>query len=96
MTLVHSFDSVAGATDRERPEVYFVSMALASSVSNAGPQTVWLTPREAAVYLGVGVETIYDACAAGGLKHSRLGRRTIRLKREWLDAWAEEHVRQAK
>jgi excisionase family DNA binding protein len=48
--------------------------------------SVWLTPREAAEYLGVGVDLIYDGCAAGGLKHTRLGHRTIRLRREWLDA----------
>jgi excisionase family DNA binding protein len=42
------------------------------------------------------VDIIYDACAAGGLKHTRLGHRTIRLRREWLDAWAEAHTRIAK
>ena len=52
---------------------------------------IWITPREAAEYLNVGVDIIYDGCAAGGLKHMRLGHRTIRLRREWLDAWAEEH-----
>ena len=56
----------------------------------------WITPREAAEYLGVGVDIIYDACAAGGLKHARLGHRTIRLRREWLDAWAEAHTRVSK
>jgi hypothetical protein len=29
-------------------------------------------------------------CNTGGLRHSRLGRRTIRLKRDWLDAWVLE------
>jgi excisionase family DNA binding protein len=57
---------------------------------------VWITPREAAEYLNVGVDIIYDGCAAGGLKHTRLGHRTIRLRREWLDAWAEAHTRVAK
>ena len=42
----------------------------------------WINVHEAAEYLDVCVDTIYDACAAGGLKHVRLGRRTIRLKRE--------------
>ena len=46
--------------------------------------------------LNVGVDIIYDGCAAGGLKHVRLGHRTIRLRREWLDAWAEAHARVAK
>ncbi len=56
----------------------------------------WITPRQAAEYLNVGVDIIYDGCAAGGLKHVRLGHRTIRLRREWLDAWAEAHARVAK
>lgn len=53
----------------------------------------WMTPRQAAEYLGVGVDTIYDACAAGGLKHVKLGHRTLRVRREWIDAWAEEKAR---
>ena len=57
-------------------------------------RSTWLTPREAAAYIGIHVDTIYDACAAGGLKHVKLGRRTIRLRVEWIDRWAEEHARQ--
>ena len=35
------------------------------------PKTaVCITPREAAEYLNVGVDIIYDGCAAGGLKHA--------------------------
>jgi len=49
----------------------------------------WLTIRETAQYLRVGVDLIYDACAVGGLRHAKLGHRTIRLRREWVDAWAE-------
>jgi excisionase family DNA binding protein len=33
----------------------------------------WLTPRQTAAHLRVGVDTIYAACAAGGLKHVKLG-----------------------
>jgi excisionase family DNA binding protein len=57
-------------------------------------EAIWMTPREAAGYLGVGVDTIYDACTAGGLKHVKLGYRTIRVRREWIDRWAEEHARE--
>ena len=57
-------------------------------------ESVWMTPRQAAAYLGVGVDTIYDACAAGGLKHVKLGYRTIRVRREWIDRWAEDHARE--
>ena len=56
--------------------------------------STWITPRQAAEYLGVGVDTIYDACMAGGLKHVKLGRRTIRLRREWIDRWAEGYAKQ--
>ena len=56
----------------------------------------WITPKEAADYLAVGIDTIYDACASGGLKHARLGYRTIRLKHAWLEEWAEQRARIAK
>ena len=60
---------------------------------SAGTESTWLTPRQAADYLGVSIDTIYDACAAGGLKHVKLGHRTIRLRREWIDRWTEERAR---
>jgi excisionase family DNA binding protein len=48
----------------------------------------YFTPQQAAARIGVSVEFIYDACAAKGLKHVRLGgKRSIRLKPEWLDDW---------
>jgi excisionase family DNA binding protein len=54
----------------------------------------WLTPREVAQYLRVGVDSVYDACAVGGLKHVKLGYRTIRARRDWVDTWADEKARQ--
>jgi excisionase family DNA binding protein len=66
------------------------------ATTNAALTPQWLTPLQAAEYLGVGIDLIYDAIAAGGLKHTRLGHRTIRLRREWIDAWAEIHARQPK
>jgi excisionase family DNA binding protein len=57
------------------------------------PASPWITVKQAADYLGVGVEAIYDACANKGLKHSKLGRSTIRLRREWVDEWAESLAR---
>ena len=57
-------------------------------------ESIWMTPRQAAAYLGVGVDTIYDACAAGGLKHVKLGYRTIRVRQDWIDRWAEDHARE--
>ena len=59
---------------------------------SAARESSWMTPRQAADYLGVGIDTIYDACAAGGLKQVKLGHRTIRLRREWIDRWAERRA----
>jgi excisionase family DNA binding protein len=63
-----------------------------TSGQSVSRESTWMTPRQAAEYLGVGIDTIYDACAAGGLKHVKLGHRTIRLRREWIDRWAEDRA----
>src|SRR5713101_3310254 len=60
----------------------------ARTLATAANESSWMTPRQAAAYLGVGVDTIYEACAAADLKHVKLGYRTIRLRREWIDIWA--------
>ena len=64
--------------------------------ASPGAESSWVTPRQAAAYLGVGVDTIYEACAAADLKHVKLGYRTIRLRREWIDLWAEKHATPAR
>jgi excisionase family DNA binding protein len=48
--------------------------------------------QDAARYFGVGVDAIYEACAKKGLRHIKLGHCTIRLKQEWVDAWAEQRA----
>lgn len=54
--------------------------------------TEWLNPASAAQRIGVNKQMIYDACAAGGLKHVRLGgRRNIRIRPSDLDAWMAAH-----
>ena len=41
----------------------------------------------------VSVQTVYDACAVGTLKHVRIeGRRNIRVKPEWVDEWMMQFV----
>ena len=68
----------------------------ATAAETSVRESSWVTPREAAAYLGVGVDTIYEACAAADLKHVKLGYRTIRLRREWIDIWAEKHATPAR
>src|SRR5262249_25441187 len=53
----------------------------------------WLTVAEAAEYSGVSRDTIYTACERREISHARVGgRRAIRLKPEWIDAWLERHT----
>ena len=57
---------------------------------------IWLTVAKGAEYAGVSRDTIYTACARGELHHARIsGRRSIRLKAQWIDAWLERHARGA-
>ncbi len=49
----------------------------------------WLSPGEAAEYLGVAVSTLYRWRKEGRLQFYRLGARVSRIKREELDALAE-------
>ena len=56
----------------------------------------WLTVAEGAEYAGISRDTVYTACERGELRHARIGgRRAIRLKPEWIDAWLERHTRNA-
>jgi excisionase family DNA binding protein len=56
----------------------------------------WLTVAEGADYAGVSRDTIYTACERSELHHARIGgRRSIRIKAQWIDAWLERHARGA-
>jgi excisionase family DNA binding protein len=53
----------------------------------------WFTVAEAAEYAGVSRDTIYTACERREIRHARLaGRRAIRLRPAWIDAWFERHA----
>ncbi len=55
---------------------------------------IWLNVAQAAEYAGVSRDTIYTACERREIHHARVGgRRAIRLKPEWIDAWLERHAR---
>jgi excisionase family DNA binding protein len=50
----------------------------------------WLTVGEAAERARVGVKLIYREVAAGRLRAARVGgRRDLRLRPEWIDAWLD-------
>ena len=56
----------------------------------------WLTVAEGAEFSSVSRDTIYTACERREVRHARIGgRRSIRLKPEWIDAWLERHAREA-
>ena len=56
----------------------------------------WLNVAEGAEYAGLSRDTIYTACERKELRHARVGgRRSIRLKPEWIDAWLERYARGA-
>jgi excisionase family DNA binding protein len=55
---------------------------------------IWMNVAEGAEYAGVSRDTIYTACERTELRHARIGgRRSMRLKTGWIDAWLERHVR---
>ncbi len=57
----------------------------------------WLTVGEAAEYASVSRDTIYTACERSELRNARLsGRRSIRVRTAWIDAWLEQHAPEAR
>ena len=56
----------------------------------------WLTVAKGTEYSGVSRDTIYTACERGEIQHARVGgRRAIRIKPTWIDAWLERYTRGA-
>ncbi len=53
----------------------------------------WLTVAQASAYAGLSRDTIYTACERAELRHVRVGgRRAIRIRPDWIDAWLEQHA----
>jgi excisionase family DNA binding protein len=60
---------------------------------NESPKTPspWLTVAEAAQRARCGVKTVYREVQAGRLRAARIGgRRELRLRPEWVDAWLDQ------
>ena len=56
----------------------------------------WLNVSEAAEYASLSRDTIYTACEQGELRSARVsGRRAIRIRPAWIDAWLERYARGA-
>ncbi len=66
-------------------------LSAARTETDAAPErSPWLTVAEASAYCQLCPRVIYTAARSGKLRHARVGgRREIRLRREWLDAWLE-------
>jgi len=53
----------------------------------------WFNVSEAAEYAGVSRDTICTACERHELRSARVsGRRAIRIRPAWIDAWLEQHA----
>ena len=75
--------------DRRRAAPTAVSLPASSPPPRALDQEQrWLRVKEAARYASVSTSTIYDVCARGELQNARVGgNRSVRLLRDWIDAW---------
>jgi excisionase family DNA binding protein len=59
---------------------------------DTAPDIEWLTPQAAAKLIGVRAEFVYATCRTRGLRHTRLGgKRHIRIHRDWLREWMNQH-----
>ena len=60
------------------------------TTETTAPAVLWLTVEQAAKRLQVSKGVIYRVCSRRELRHAVVGgRRQIRLKAEWVDAWLE-------
>jgi len=67
--------------------------ATAAPAGVAGPLSPWLTVKEAAERARCGIKTIYREVKANRLKAAKVGgRRELRIRPEWIDAWLESSV----
>ncbi|MBY0496318.1 MAG: helix-turn-helix domain-containing protein [Cyanobacteria bacterium] len=84
---------------RDYPHLMFVvrqQSSPAGALDTAGARCTmkpWLNVSEAAEYASLSRDTIYTACERGELRSARVsGRRAIRIRPAWIDAWLERHA----
>ena len=51
----------------------------------------WMTVRQAADYLDIGCNSVYDLCNRGELPHTRIGK-SIRVRKPDIDAYLEANT----
>ena len=80
----------SGQIPPSRPGETDGSGGVETAGSPMGGLTPWLTPKEAAGRARCGVKMIYREVKGGRLRAARIaGRRELRMKPEWVDAWLE-------
>lgn len=58
--------------------------------NDTAPASPWLVASEAASYARLSQKTLYREARLGRLRHARVGgRRELRFRREWIDAWLD-------
>ena len=83
----------ASAPERSTPWTFSNSCEDADTRRARCTMKPWLTVGEGAEYANVSRDTIYTACERGELRSARVsGRRAIRLRPAWIDAWLERHA----
>ena len=83
-------DGLDGDLDVAGPGSYRMAAATEDPGTRLLPASPWLTVRQAAAYIQTGPKVVYRAIAAGHLRAARIGaRRDIRVRREWVNEYAE-------
>ena len=83
----------ASAPERATPWTFGNSCEDAETRRARCTMKPWLNVGEGAEYANVSRDTIYTACERGELRSARVsGRRAIRLRPAWIDAWLERHA----
>lgn len=70
-----------------KPNFSHTSTPIPRAKSAHSADSPWWTPVQTAEYIGVSVDTIYEACASKGLKYTKVGHSTMRLRKDWTDQW---------